>query len=57
MICPHCKEKINDKIVSHYLAAKGGKAKSKAKISTAQENGKKGGRPKKTNLTNSDEFS
>jgi hypothetical protein len=41
MNCPHCKERILDTEIAHYLAAKGGSVKSERKRIASRENGKK----------------
>jgi phage FluMu protein Com len=41
MNCPHCKKLILDIELAHYLAVKGGSARSERKAQASRENGKK----------------
>lgn len=47
MQCPHCKKRINARLLAAVFAAKGGKSTSEAKAEAARKNGRLGGRPKK----------
>lgn len=50
MICPHCKKKISAKNLAKAFASVGGSASTEAKAKAARMNGKKGGRPKESDL-------
>jgi len=45
--CPHCKQAIEAVTIRAAAAALMGSAKSERKATTARDNGKKGGRPRK----------
>jgi len=47
MHCPKCGFTIDDREISHHLAAKGGLARSQAKREASRRNGRLGGRPRK----------
>ncbi len=50
MNCPHCGRRISDKLIARYLATKGGSAISEAKAAASRNNGRLGGRPRKTQV-------
>lgn len=44
--CPHCRKKISNEHLAHYLASRGGSSRSTAKKRASRMNGRLGGRPK-----------
>ena len=47
MRCPHCGYHIDNRTMSHHLAAKGGSARTPAKRHASRVNGQLGGRPRR----------